>query len=81
VKPILITSFLAAMAFAGAALAQPSKPAAKVDAAAAQTAKAGGLGDPEADAMAATSRKRAQERERAWERRMRDTVRGICTGC
>jgi hypothetical protein len=27
------------------------------------------------------ARKRTEERERAWDRRMRDVMRGICTGC
>ena len=27
------------------------------------------------------ARKKTEERERAWDRKMRDTMRGICSGC
>jgi hypothetical protein len=29
----------------------------------------------------AAARKKAEERERAWDRKMRGTMRGICSGC
>ena len=77
----LAASFLAVMALSGPVGAQPAQPASKVGRAAAPAAKSGGLGDPEADAMAAASRKKAADRERAWDLKMRTLMRGICTGC